>query len=156
MTLTIDLGCGSYCRGDVGVDVNFKWKNPYHRPEFFDKLTHGKVKDPDLVLADLNYPLPFRDKAFDRAFLVHVIEHLYRPYELLKEIHRILKDNGELIIICPNAKVSFADWNDDTHLISFTEPTLKRFVSLVFRHVEVKVLEESPYCRQDLYCKARK
>lgn len=44
----------------------------------------------------------FPAKSFDIITLWHVFEHLYNPSETLKEIKRILKDDGLLIMETPN------------------------------------------------------
>lgn len=46
--------------------------------------------------------LPFRDKVFDAVFLMHVIEHLDEPKNLLMEMRRITKADGYLVIATPN------------------------------------------------------
>jgi len=46
----------------------------------------------------------FWDKQFDVVSLCHVIEHLPYPQNTIKEIHRILRDNGTLLVITPNSK----------------------------------------------------
>lgn len=44
----------------------------------------------------------FPSKSFDIVTLWHVFEHLYNPSDTLKEIRRILKDDGILIMETPN------------------------------------------------------
>jgi len=44
----------------------------------------------------------FQDKSFDIVVGNHVIEHLYNPRETIREISRILKDEGLLILRTPN------------------------------------------------------
>ena len=47
--------------------------------------------------------LPFADNKFDLVLFSEVIEHLYQsPKFALKEIKRVLKKNGQLIITTPN------------------------------------------------------
>lgn len=46
----------------------------------------------------------FLDKYFDIVILHHSLEHIYDPAEVLREVFRILKDNGILIIGVPNIK----------------------------------------------------
>lgn len=44
--------------------------------------------------------LPFENKTFDLVFLLDVLEHLYNPYSLLKEVVRITR--GHIIVSVPN------------------------------------------------------
>jgi SAM-dependent methyltransferase len=49
--------------------------------------------------------LPFDDKTFDKIFLLDVVEHLSKDelLSVLKEVRRVLKDAGLLVIHTPNA-----------------------------------------------------
>ena len=49
-------------------------------------------------LAEQKYP----DNHFDAVHMSHVIEHVHEPVELLKEVRRILKPEGRLVILTPN------------------------------------------------------
>ncbi len=49
-------------------------------------------------LEELNIP----DKSYDAVTLWHVLEHLPNPTMAIKEINRILKDNGLIFIAVPN------------------------------------------------------
>jgi len=138
--LILDLGCGTYCRGDVGVDVQFSYRNPLDQPEKFDNLFGSKNKDCMLVLSNLNYPLPFRNEVFNMVLARAVLEHILRPYDLLLEIRRVLRKNGVLKVVVPNAKVSVADWRDSGHVVSFTVPTITRLISKVFKVKKTKLL----------------
>jgi len=54
---------------------------------------------------DLNTKkLPYADKAFDMINCSAVLEHLFYPYEILKELYRMLKDNGVCVVSLPNDK----------------------------------------------------
>lgn len=46
--------------------------------------------------------LPFKKESFDGVLFPNVIEHLLLPLEALREIYRILKENGVFIISTPN------------------------------------------------------
>jgi len=50
------------------------------------------------MLGDARFP----DAMFDVVNLTHVLEHLPNPAETFVEIHRILKEGGEVIIAVPN------------------------------------------------------
>ncbi len=45
---------------------------------------------------------PFNDGTFDLVRMNHTLEHMHEPLKLLKEIKRILKKNGRLILAVPN------------------------------------------------------
>lgn len=59
----------------------------------------------DCVAGNIEEQFPFADKTFDYVVLTEVIEHIFDPVFLLKEIHRVLKDKG--IIICSVPNTSF-------------------------------------------------
>ena len=45
--------------------------------------------------------LPFKDETFDVVSAFHIVEHLPRPIDALKEYYRVLNVNGLLIMITP-------------------------------------------------------
>jgi 2-polyprenyl-3-methyl-5-hydroxy-6-metoxy-1,4-benzoquinol methylase len=51
---------------------------------------------------DLNEYLPFKTAAFDAVNLIEVIEHIEHQPQLIREIARVLKHNGVVIISTPN------------------------------------------------------
>jgi len=52
--------------------------------------------------ADLNGPLPLPDRSSDLVISVEGIEHLENPHSFLREVNRILRDEGLLILTTPN------------------------------------------------------
>jgi SAM-dependent methyltransferase len=60
------------------------------------------IVTPD-VSHDLNvFPYPFSDSEFDVIEASHIIEHLDRPFDVMKEIYRILKPGGLLVVKVPH------------------------------------------------------
>jgi SAM-dependent methyltransferase len=51
---------------------------------------------------DLNGRLPFADALFDVAVSIEGIEHLENRFAYLRELHRVLKPHGTLILTTPN------------------------------------------------------
>jgi len=49
------------------------------------------------VFLDLERPLPFGDGHFQTILLSDVLEHVYRPWSLWREMNRILKPGGKII-----------------------------------------------------------
>jgi SAM-dependent methyltransferase len=52
--------------------------------------------------ADLDGFLPFAAGSFDAALSIEGIEHLENRYRFLRELHRVLKPGGTLILTTPN------------------------------------------------------
>ncbi len=90
----LDIGCGRYNRfikqfvknNGIGIDV-YK----------YDGLTNKNI------VQDMTH-LPFADRSFDTVTLIANINHIPKSIRAkeLKEIHRILKKNGKLIITMGN------------------------------------------------------
>jgi SAM-dependent methyltransferase len=79
----LDLGCGDQKQypGNIGVDVR-----------------HARDVD---VVADLTDGIPVPDRAVDRVFAVHVLEHLIDFLPLVDECHRVLRPGGVLHVLSP-------------------------------------------------------
>lgn len=87
----LDVGCGN---------------KPY-QGLFSDKVS--SYIGCDVVQSDLNKvdviceatKLDFADERFDTVFSTQVIEHVQDPFMMLKEIHRVMKMDGNLIVSAP-------------------------------------------------------
>lgn len=76
---------------------------------------------------------------FDNITLFHVFEHLDRPVEVLRKLHKHLKEDGKLIIEVPNANdallslyksKAFADFTYwSAHLILYTPKSLTQIIN---------------------------
>jgi SAM-dependent methyltransferase len=65
-----------------------------------------------------NTPLPFPDASFDCIHAGEVIEHLFSPDLLLREIARLLKPSGYAVITTPN----LASWRNRIALLAGWQP----------------------------------
>ena len=54
------------------------------------------------VNADVNQPLPFADGSFDLVISSETIEHVENPRAFVRELKRVMADNGSLILTTPN------------------------------------------------------
>ncbi len=80
----LNLGCGEDKKeGYVNVDF------------------HDHVQ-PDVVHNLNQLPYPFPDNSFELVEAFHILEHLDRPFEIMKELHRIMKPGGLLHIKVPH------------------------------------------------------
>lgn len=66
------------------------------------------VSKPDIAHNLNEYPYPFEDNYFDRVEADHCLEHLDRPFQVMKEIHRISKPGTEVIIKVPHFSRGFS------------------------------------------------
>ena len=60
-----------------------------------------KIKDFDLELkrGDAETKIPWEDSYFNYVLIPGVFHHFFRPFDALREVQRVLKDNGKMIIV---------------------------------------------------------
>lgn len=61
-----------------------------------------KLTGVDFRKHDANTPLPYADNSFDYVVSVEGIEHFESPWRFIKEICRVLKPGGTMLISTPN------------------------------------------------------
>lgn len=59
-------------------------------------------KEIPLVTADLNRGFPFPDATFDTVVALEIIEHVENPNQFLREIARVLRPGGHVVLSTPN------------------------------------------------------
>ena len=88
----LDIGCGKKPYKDmlnvdehIGIEIDDEGrKNHTHADVLYD----GEV-------------MPFKDKSFDSALSSEVLEHVFNPDTLLKEVNRVMKMNGVFLVTTP-------------------------------------------------------
>lgn len=80
-------------------------------------------------------PLPFEAEHFDCVITFQVIEHIRRDADFIREIHRVLRPGGRLILTTPNAPMSLT--RNPWHVREYTAPELKQLLERVFGKVEM-------------------
>jgi len=92
----IDIGCGNMpYRRDLEPVIK-KYVGLEH-PSF--GLSYHPGEKPE-ILADISEGIPVGDNKFEIALFLEVLEYIENPIKVLKEINRILKRKGILIITC--------------------------------------------------------
>ncbi len=99
----IDIGCGP---GRMVHLYEPLWNEITLLDSSADQLKEAQeqVKDrdkSDVVLANAQ-KIPLQDDKYDAALCIRVFHYIYDPAEVFKEMNRILKPNGYLILEIPN------------------------------------------------------
>jgi len=135
----LDVGCGSGLltqllndRGydTIGIDISE------------NAVIKCREKGLKSYQQDLSEELVFEDEIFDCVLMSEVIEHLVDPYFALREIHRVLKKAGILIITTPNSSFitrrlryllgkTCTETQNFSHLRFYNEKLLKKIVQEV-------------------------
>ncbi|MFX0136758.1 MAG: class I SAM-dependent methyltransferase [Candidatus Hodarchaeota archaeon] len=82
------------------------------------------------TLKDARFP----DQFFDTVIMSQVVEHLASPKETMREIKRILRSEGKVLVFCPNAESYLSKffgkywhgWHIPFHFYAFTKKTIQR------------------------------
>jgi len=115
----------------VGIDVlktSVDWANRHWRRNRKMKFKLGDA-----------HKLNFKTQSFDAVFMLEVLEHIYQPKNVLKEIKRVLKRKGYAVFLVPSDSILFkAVWFiwtkfrgkiwEHTHIQSFRNNYLSRLV----------------------------
>lgn len=87
-------------------------------------------------VTDIN-KIPFPDHEFEVVYLMQVLEHLRNPHEFMRELHRVLTDNGYIYLAVPNGasvwRKVFGNnwvngWFSSFHLFVYELPSLEALV----------------------------
>ncbi len=103
----LDVGCAEglfleLAREDgwqvTGTEIS-SFAVKYGRGRLDLNILRGELKD-----------IGFPDKTFDAVTMWHVLEHTRNPIIVLREIRRIIKDDGVLIMAIPNLDNTLSQW----------------------------------------------
>ncbi|HET8680480.1 MAG TPA: methyltransferase domain-containing protein [Micromonosporaceae bacterium] len=62
---------------------------------------HDRGRHP-AVCFDATRPFPFTDRSLAAVLMGELVEHVYYPEEMLREVHRVLSPGGILVLTTPN------------------------------------------------------
>ena len=147
----LDIGCGDGSL--LFIMKRFGWE--VYGVDISDsavKLAKEKLGTENIFtgkLGDCHFPSNF----FDVISLRHVLEHLHEPYKSLKEIRRILKEDGVLSITVPNVdslyfnffKKNWFHLDIPRHLFQFSRETLSDLLNKAgFKVIKLGISIEDP------------
>ena len=131
----LDVGCGtggiSVAFAKMGAEVHAMEPN-YTHPMLMD-ITKARAAEEGVSLDTIigrGERIPFADEAFDVVILNDVLEHVERPFELVRESIRVLSPHGLLYMSTPN-KYSYAQILSEGHSglfgVTLLPPSLAAF-----------------------------
>lgn len=141
------------------AELNFKGNNipvKWLKPKKGEKIDVKNLKPGviHLVFGDLMDELPFKPSSFNKIVLGEVAEHLPNDVQGLKELYRVLKKGGTLVVTVPNHNYPML-WDPINWVM---EKTTKKhikdgfFAGLWFNHIRlykpqelVKVVKKAGY-----------
>jgi len=135
-----------------------------------DAVAYAKTKYPHIRFqvydADDSH-LPFADNSFDTVTILETLEHVLNPVEVLQEMKRIVKKDGQVIVLVPAEnwyfRLGWAVWTklpgnlgggvwDDSHVQRFDGYKLRNLMEFI----GYEILEETWFnCGLLLAIKAR-
>jgi SAM-dependent methyltransferase len=114
----LDVGCGvgdmlAFRPNTVGVDINPK------------TVEWCKAQDLNVHLMEIDR-LPFTEQTFDSVIFDNVLEHIEEPEAILIEIHRVLAEQGLLVVGVPG---TLGYSTDPDHKIFYTKEKLVKTIT---------------------------
>jgi 2-polyprenyl-3-methyl-5-hydroxy-6-metoxy-1,4-benzoquinol methylase len=136
----LDVGCGRGVILGVLAEQGFE----VHGLEISAEAARGADPRAEIRIAESLRDAEYRTASFDQVIIWHVLEHLSDPAGTLREVHRILKPGGRLIVAVPNfsslqARCTGAAWfhlDLPRHVYHFPLPALRQLLTLTGFHVK--------------------
>ena len=98
----LDVGCGD---GSLILQLGGKVKLVVGVDRALSACQDASARGFTVQCADLNAPhLPYPDDVFDAVTCLDVIEHVLDPRHLLRELARVLRPGGFLVLTTPNIR----------------------------------------------------
>ncbi|PIY94083.1 MAG: hypothetical protein COY68_03625 [Candidatus Levybacteria bacterium CG_4_10_14_0_8_um_filter_35_23] len=97
--ILLDVGCGAGIVGKVLLERNY---DVYGIEIDANAAKIARKKGLKVKVGDVQEKYPFKDNYFDEVFLGDIIEHVYLPENVIKELFRVLKPSGRLVVSTVN------------------------------------------------------
>jgi 2-polyprenyl-3-methyl-5-hydroxy-6-metoxy-1,4-benzoquinol methylase len=128
--------------------------------EYLRGLAIERLQGKGLVFESIqisDIPLPFNDAEFDLVGCYETVEHIYDYRSFIRELTRVMKPDGLMIVTCPNVAWEWVHWLSAVININHSEGP-HRFIRRkklldAFRDAGLEVLDENstimlPFNRQ--------
>lgn len=139
----LDFGCGSgygthlmaeHCQSIVGVDIAADAINFATQHYTGDNLEYRQIRNIETT------PLPFDDGSFDTVISFQVMEHIEQVDKYLDEIHRVVREDGVVIIATPDRSTRLFSgqrpWNE-YHVVEYGTEDFRARLTNKFSDIEL-------------------
>lgn len=95
----LDIGCGS---GSVSGELVKRGHKVFGLDIMTEAVARAQKRGISAEIYDVNTtPLPFEEGFFDCILALDILEHLFRPLALLRDMNRMLSPKGFAIVLLP-------------------------------------------------------
>ena len=135
----LDCGCGT---GQILKYLEDDDKFELYGLDFAAHALMQLREDTGVRLINSSLPsLPIKDSVFDYVILSEVLEHLWRHRTMLKEIWRILRQNGKIIVTVPDNCLGPLSCME--HIRKYNNKSLSKLLSGYFHVQEIRSFKEN-------------
>ncbi|NOR86233.1 MAG: methyltransferase domain-containing protein [Bacteroidales bacterium] len=131
----LEVGCGE----GYGMELLAPKSSKYHAIDKFNTTINPNLPDfSKISFQQMNVPpfLGIEDNTFDFVVSFQVIEHIEDDEFFSRELYRVLKPGGQLILTTPNIKMSLT--RNPWHIREYTPNKLYELLDDIFAKVEMK------------------
>lgn len=145
----LDVGCAS---GFMVSEIAKSYPALYFGVDVYDKaIAAAKIHYPNINFKVASaQKLPFKDNSFNLILFYETIEHVENPMDCLKEIKRVLKKDGSLILTMDSGSLLFRIvwfiWENtkgkvwqNAHLHPFTHQELEELIKKADFKIKQKI-----------------
>ena len=136
--------CAGICSSVVGMDYS------YNAIKAAREIAKSRgIKNVQFICRDIENGLGMNEEKFDAVLFLDVIEHIDNRNGVLKDIKKVLKPGGIMLISAPNIdtswknlqkKVGLSPYADSDHKIEFTKKELFGLISKRFDILDWNVI----------------
>ena len=138
--LLLDFGAG---RGQFLEMIKSQFEFELHGID----LMHTQLEGIQWFVHDLNQRFPLGENNYDVVTAIEVIEHLENPRHMLRDLFKVLKPGGRLVVTTPNNESwrSLLSYVVRGHFVAFTESSYPAHITALNRMDLIRILKESGF-----------